>query len=276
MADKIWNGTGGTDGDCTDAANWTPSGVPSAADNVRLIATFDQNMATNLAGLTGVSLGDFIVEEGYSGTIGTSTADLQITCSSFEFHGTGLAYIDLEASNITATVHHSASSASVGPRGLYLVGSNLAALVVNNGVVGLAAVHGTSSTAAAVRVSGGTLVLGSGCTLTTVTCYGGNVTALADVTTANVYGGTFLTGEQAAVTTLNVQGGGVTDGSTGTITTANIEAGRLLVKMGVSKTITTVNLNAGGGFIYDPNSVTVTNVAIGDDNFPINISTSRG
>ena len=276
MADKYWNGNTGTDGDVTDASNWTPSGVPTASDNVRLVAAFDTAMSTNLDGLSGVSLGDFIVEEGYSGTIGTSTADLQITCSSFEFHGSGKSYIDLEASNITATVHGSASAASVGTFGLSLIGSNLAALVVSSGSVALAGFMGTTATAAAVRVSGGSLFLGSGCTLTTVTTYGGTTNTRANITTVNGYGGTMRTGEQAAITTLLVDGASVDDRSTGTITTATVNSGNLDIKAGTSKTISTLKINAGGGASWDPNSVTVSSLDIGDDNTPIRVNSSRG
>jgi len=276
MADKYWNGTGGTDGDVTDAANWTPSGVPSASDNVRLVAAFDQAISSNLDGLTGVSLGDFIVEEGYSGTIGSSTADLEITCSSFEFNGSGVAYIDLEASNITATVHNSAAAASVGAFGLYLIGSNLADLVVAGGSVALASVMGTTATAAAVHVSGGSVSLGSGCTLTTITAYGGNTTIRANVTNVNGYGGTIATKEQAAITTLLLDGATLDDGSTGTTTTATVNSGYLAVKAGTSKTISTLNINAGGGASWDPNSVTVSALVVGDDDVPIKVNTSRG
>ena len=276
MANKYWNGTGGTDGDVTDAANWTPSGVPGASDNVRLIASFDTNLDTNLDGLSGVSLGDFIVEEGYSGTIGTSTADLEITCSTFEFHGSGVSYIDLKASNITATVHNSASAPSVGSYGLHLIASNLADLLVINGSVALAGIMGTTSTTAAVHVSGGSLNLGSGCTLTTVTTYGGAVTIRASVTTVNGYGGTINTREQAAITTLLCDGASVEDGSTGTITTASIYSGDIQVRLGTTKTISTLNVYAGGGAAFDPNSVTVSTVNLGADNVPIRISSSRG
>jgi hypothetical protein len=276
MADKYWNGNAGTDGDVTDATNWTPSGVPTASDNVRLIAAFDTAMSSNLDGLTGVSLGDFIVEEGYSGTIGSSTADLEITCSSFEFNGSGVAYIDLEASNITATVHNSAAAASVGAFGLYLIGSNLADLVVAGGSVSLASVMGTTATAAAVHVSGGSVSLGSGCTLTTITAYGGNTTIRANVTNVNGYGGTIATKEQAAITTLLLDGATLNDGSTGTTTTATVNSGSLQVKAGTSKTISTLNINAGGAANWDPNSVTVSTVALGGDNVPIKINSSRG
>ena len=276
MADKYWNGNTGTDGDVTDATNWTPSGVPTASDNVRLVAGFNTAMSSNLAGLSGVSLGDFIVEEGYTGTIGTSTADLEITCTSFEFEGSGKAYIDLEASNITATIHGSAASTSVGTFGLYLIGSNLAALVVSSGSVALAGFMGTTATAAAVRVSGGTVTLGAGCTVTTVTTYGGTINTRANITTANGYGGTLRTGEQAAITTLLVDGASVDDRATGTITTATVNSGYLAVKAGTSKTISTLNINAGGGASWDPNSVTVSALVVGDDDVPIKVNTSRG
>jgi hypothetical protein len=278
MADKTWNGTGsvGNEGDLSQADNWTPGGVPVASDNVRLVPQYTQALTAALGTLSGVSLASFIVEDGYTGAVGTSTVDLDLTVSgTFEFNGTGASYIDLEASAIDAIVINTGSPSAKGRRSLNLTGSALTAVEVRGGNVGLGR-HGSTSTATATRISGGELYIDNGATVTNVTSHGGTCYLDSNITAATLYGGSLVVGESATITTLTIDGGSCTDYSTGTITTATVNSGRLTVPAGIAKAITTLNLNAGGAVSFDPNNVTVGDVQVGTDNVPITISTGRG
>jgi len=275
MADKTWNGTGGTNGDLSDAANWTPSGVPTTSDDVRFTASYTQAVSANLNALTGVTLGSVVIEKGYSGAIGDTTNDLDLTCTRFEFAGSGVSYIDLQASNITAIVHETAVASAIGQRGLYLIGSNIAELIVASGYIGLASRHGTTATAASVRASGGDVLLGSGATVTNIENHGGSIETATGATTAKNFSGRLTTKEAAAITTITVEGGTVNDSSTGTITTLNLEDGQYSVVYGYTKTITTINQN-GGRLYYDPNNVTVSTHNLATDSVPKFVTVTEG
>mgnify|MGYP003655553306 CR=1 FL=1 len=144
-------------------------------------------------------------------------------------------------------------------RGLYLKGSAIAFLSLIRGDVGLAHQYGETSTAATIRVKGGTMVCGTGASLTTVDAYGGTTKLGTSVTTLNTYAGNVSTSSTAAITTLNGYGGTITHNGTGTITTANLEGATLdLTNSGLARTVTTLNLRANGTIVYDPSIVIIS------------------
>jgi len=198
VANKTWVGTS-VAGSLSTAANWSPSGVPATTDNVR----FPAGSASITAALTALNntalggpLGAVIFEPGFSGTVGDSTTNMQFTCTRFEFSGTGLAYIDLEASAIAPQIFATAG-ASTGSRGLYLIGSALTTLNVESGSVGIAYRSGETSTVATVRAYGPSadVVVGSGTTLTTFYQTAGNSIINCAATTVTLYGGVIHTDE---------------------------------------------------------------------------------
>ena len=267
MADSIWYGTTSTA--WATSANW--SSDPTTGDHVRLVALYNNALAGS--DQSSLALGDFIVEDGYSSTIGSKTINLKIDPNYFKYNGRGQAFIDLHSAAITAEVHQTAG-ASVGEFGLYLVASNLTDLSVRGGDVGIAARHNTSATIATASISGGRVLFGEGASLTTVNVYGGNVTLNCSPTTVNVYGGTLTLQEQAAITTLNLKGSGlVLYNSSGNITTATLDAGSIdCLQSSVARTISTLKVNAGS-ISYDPNTVTITTRSAPD--FPSIDSTQR-
>lgn len=234
--------------------------IPVAADHVRIPA----GSAAISSGLdqSSVALGDFIVEDGYAQTIGSSSAPLRIDPDRFEFSGTGVAYIDLHSANIAPQVFRSAS-ASTGNYGLYLTGSNLTTLSVMGGTVGVAVRGGETSTVATIRVTDAAKVgIGSGVSLTTLYTSAGDVISQTSsaITTVTLEGGTIKTEGTGAITTLNVDKGTFTGNSTGTVTTANLTgSGAILdlTKSGASRTYSTIN-HSQGRLRYDKNVVTVT------------------
>ena len=257
MANKVWIGT---DGNYASASNWSPSGVPVAADNVRIPA----GAALIAAGLnqSAVALGDFIVEKGCAALIGATGAYLQISCARFEFEGTGVAWIDIGSSAISPIVK-TTTFAAEGSFGLYLKGSAIATLSVNDGLVGLAMRYGDTATVNTVRVTGkkAKCVMGSGVTLTTGYTSGGTLELHCAATTVTGEGGNVTTEETGAITTLNANGQGTYKlNATGTITTLNQNDSASVVdftQSGASRTVTTYNHHLGTRR-FDKNVVTFT------------------
>jgi hypothetical protein len=268
VANKTWLLT--STGDLNVSGNWSPSGVPSATDNVRFPAGSPAITASltslNTSTLSG-ALGTVVFEEGFTGAVGTSSTNMQFTCTRFDFSGTGIAYIDLEASSIAPQVFTTAG-AGAGSRGLYLKGSALTTLNVEGGSVGIAYRSGETSTVATIRCYGPSadVVAGSGTTLTTFYQTAGTSVIRCAATTVTCYGGTLKTTEAGAITTLNVRGGIVYPESTGTITTLNAIGGTTNFRnSGAARTVTTLSQDVSPGGIsqvnYDPAVVTVTNLS---------------
>ena len=261
MADKKWVGT---TGDLNTAGNWSPSGVPSSGDNVYFPAG-SPSVTASLDALKTATLGGALAivefEDGYTGTVGTSSSYMQFTCTSLKFSGTGQAWLNLEASAISPEIRKTAIPASAASRGLYLRGSALATLSVSgNASVGVAAYGAETSTITTARVVSGSasLLLGSGVTVTTVQVTAGQAEIRCGGTTLDVQGGNVTTYGTGTWTTVTEDGGTLYPYGTGTITTCNLNGGTLdRLTAGQALTITTMNHN-GGVLRYDENVTTIT------------------
>jgi len=260
MANKTWKGDdSGNEGNYGTAANWEPSGVPGAGDNVRLTADFTQDITATLD-QSAVAIGDFIVEEGYTGAIGTVAADLQIDPNRFEFAGAGTSFIDLGTAAISCQVHRT-KAGGTGTRGLYLKGSAIATLTVKSGSVGLASRHGDTATITTAVLAGASadVWIGEGVTLTNLYVNGGACKIRSAATAVYVYGGMIETEEEGAITTINQFAGTATLNSTGTVTTINHDGGVVdLSQSGAARTITTYSPEKGAALIDNP-IVVITN-----------------
>ncbi len=107
-----------------------------------------------------------------------------------------------------------------------------------------------------------TLILGSGCTTTTVNQEGGVLTMYAGATTLTMIGGTATTIGAGAFTTMTVQGGStVYHRSTGTITTLNVYPGATAdFSLDLrARTVTNCTVYSGGSLIDPEKTVTFTN-----------------
>lgn len=242
MAIKIWLGT--TDGDVTTAGNWSPSGQPTAADDVIITGAVSIDGATlSSAG----NLASFVIRD-YTGTIGSESSDLVVdlaASSTVEIATTGKAYIDFNASDVDVNINQTA--AVVAPEsGLHLKGSSMndvnlygssTVLIVEDDVDADINLLGTSTIArlgsggSAVNVSGiGSAFLygsvtniyangqaiyyyGSGAITTTQAENGATIyhETAANITNANAYGGNINangSNESVTVTNTNLTGGG--------------------------------------------------------------------
>lgn len=240
--------------------------IPVATDHVRIPAG---SGAMDGVDWTGVALGDFIREPGHTGAIGSAAAPLMIDPDKFEWSGTGVSHVY----SIGAIVHDVREAGGSGREtaGLYLTGTGITMLTVAKGTVGLAMLHGQTSTVTTVRVCGSaaTVVLGKGVTLTTSYVAAGALYQHCNATTTNMFGnGKFYTEEVGTITTLNMDGNSQAWlNSTGTITTVNMLAsyGGTVDMLGSAeaRTITTLN-HKSGTLKVDRAVVTITTYAVTD------------
>lgn len=263
----------GADPDTKDVDHVTFRQAPVAGDAVVIPASSSQ--AIDGVDQLGVALGRFVVEEGYNQSIGSAAAPLRITPTSYDFGGSGVAYLNFGAANISGTVRRTASAAT-GTCGLYLTGSNLNVLTVISGVVGVAFSPGTTSTVATVRTvgQGATVLLGAGCTNTDISVAKGNLVTSAAYTTALVYGGTLRTEGTGAGGTATVEGGVFVSNSSGTLTNCTVSgSGQAdFTQSGLPRTVTNLKQNPGGTVSYDPDVLTITNRLAPDS--PVRISSA--
>lgn len=260
--------SGGGDPDAQDPGHVKFYQIPQATEHVR----FDPDSASidSAVGLdqSGVAIGDFIVAEGYQGTIGSATIGyLYIDPDKFEFSGSGVAYINIMAAAISPKVYRTAA-ATAGQRGLHLRGTAIAVLDVIGGQVGLAIGAGETSTATTCRVMGnnGSLWLGSGAGVTNLDVYQGSARVRCAITTTKQYGGNIVTEELGAMTTVTQKGGTYIYQSGGTITTHNMYGGIFdEMQSGIARTVSTRNLFAGSLTINrNKEAVTVTSLVEND------------
>jgi hypothetical protein len=267
----------GTDPDTKDPGYVKFYQIPQATEHVRFAA--DSASIDSATGLdqSGVAIGDFIVDEGYQGTIGSATLGyLYIDPDKFEFAGSGVAYINIMAAAISPKIYRTAS-AEAGERGLHLRGTAISVLDVIGGQVGLAANPGETSTATTCRVMNGSLWLGSGVTGTNLQIWQGSARLRCGLTTITQYGGSIVSEEAGAMTTLNQNGGTYVYQSSGTIGTHNMRAGVFdEMQSGIARTVSTRNLYAGNSTILrNKEAVTVTSL-VEQDSYTVTITAGGG
>jgi hypothetical protein len=271
----------GTDPDTKDPFYVKFYQTPRATEHVRFAASSASiNSATGLD-QSGVAIGDFIVEEGWQGSIGSSTLGyLYIDPDKFEFAGGGSAasYINIMGAAISAKVYKTAQG-ELGARGLYLRGTAIAVLDVIGGQVGVASNAGETSTVTTVRVmsQGASVWLGSGAGVTNLHVYAGSARVRCNVTTTILYGGSIVLEAAAALTTLTQKAGTFIYQSSGTITTHNFYGGGFdEMQSGLARTVSTRNLFAGSGTINrNKEAVTVTTL-VENDSYTYSITAGSG
>lgn len=266
MATKTWKGDDATTPNSWSVAGNWDGGVPVNSDDVIIPA----GSAAITAGLnqSAVTLNSLIVENGFDQNIGSTTGDLQIGTSRFEFSALGgTQYIDLGSSNIDALIKNAAQPGD-GFFGLYLIGSSLNTVSVDNGRVAIAGLGGQTATVDDARVIGtGTLKLGSGVTLTDTYLTGeGTILQYCAGTNVDVHAGLFRSYGVGAITTVNAYGGELILNSSGTITTLNQYGGEVdLTKSAIARTVTNYNVKKGASGSQLASKVDTTYVTLSND-----------
>ena len=280
MAVKQWISTSSTD--WNTAGNWSPSGVPTDADDVYITSG-----STNIAGFdaSATELDSLTVGSKYTGTIGSRGTKLELDATTFNFSGNGDTYI--EGIYTTLTVQDTSTSTTA----LNLSGSTITTLRVlgGKGTVTVAADSTISTTIELIGADGVTLniadaaTIGGSCTLVsdsgrlelnqavpTITIYGGVADIQLDsgtVTTLDQYGGRvrWIPTAACTITTLTLYGG-LFDSRDSTaplytITNSTVhENGVIDERSGLENATYTTPINIEGGEVrYDSGrTITVT------------------
>ena len=254
MADKYWLGNVATTGKVDDAANWSPSGNPTGADNIY----FTSGAISATSGTLGDVSGNVIVTTGFTGNIGAPGAPLVVGNSNrFVFGGLGQCYISV-ASGKTITQFQSdrgvSSVTGLGTVTTTYVGDSTVDMTVTvaTNVYGLTPVSritmGTSATAITDAWTYGTMEVESR-NMTTVQVIGGGARLVSEgtalVTTGWVLqGGVYNKQSSATDTTFNVSGRGSTITPAGnpnpssTITTGRVFSGGQIINAATGSTLT--------------------------------------
>mgnify|MGYP003631744927 CR=1 FL=1 len=250
---------GGTDPDASTIDHVKFRQIPVTDDDVTIPATSSVAITLGLD-QSAVAIDEFITENG-SPAIATIAGYLHIKPNSFDLGANAVAYIDMGAEAISGTVRKTAAGAT-GGRGLYLRGTALATLTVIDGSVGVAFVPGELSTVSRVQTTGpgADVVLGAGCTLTTISAQKGKLEMHSAATTVKVRGAVVRTIGTGAITTVSILGGSFYGNASGTITTLNCEGGTAsMMESANARTITNLKVDPGGSIKYDPDIITITN-----------------
>lgn len=267
----------GTTTDVSNTANYSTGSLPVTGDTLFIEANpngTDVALATNLGTLSAVTLAALNISQTFSAAVGTPLAYFQVSATlvniGYQYGGTiaanGSPLIRVDLGSVQSLINVTGSSSSstlVGSGPISLKGTNASnVLNIETGSVSVASSPTEVSTIATIN-NGGTLVLGSGCTLTAINQFGGSLVFQSAVTTLTQSAGNSQSAGTGAITTANIYGGTYTSTSTGTITTLNVQAATADFSTDPrAKTITTANIFNGATFNVNTGvkgSVTLTN-----------------
>lgn len=258
MATKKWIGT---DGSYSTSGNWSPSGVPTNGDTVRLPP--GGGAITSGLDQSAVALVDFIVEKGYTAAIGSASLGyLKIDADKVIFEGTGAAWLDMGSAACDFEVN-ATQQPTTGNFGLYIKGSAIDDIAVTgSSVVGIAVNAGETATVQDIRVAGAaaSVQCGAGVTLTNSRLSAGKVHLKCAATLVQTYNGETRTSEAGAITTTETYGGTLVSNSIGTITTNKCYGGTVdFTQSAAVRTVTSTEIYSGATLRIDPSIVTMTN-----------------
>jgi len=265
------------------ATNWDTGAVPVNSDDVIV----ENSAADILYGLdqSAVTLTSLTIKSSFTGKIGVPRTNSRgyveyrdsylaigaTTCTIGEGEGTGSGRckINFGTAQTTCTVYQSGSRFERSIPATLLKGTHASnVLNVLKGDVGVAFFEGETATVATLRqgyetnVNGDTaVVLGPGCTLTTITKSGGDLEINSNLTTLTNSGGEtdIVAGTPGTIT---VTGGSVRYRTSGTCTTLTVGPGEVDFSRDL-RAVTVTNCTIKAGAVYsDPHErVTWTNPA---------------
>ncbi|MFO7897435.1 MAG: hypothetical protein R6V58_00070 [Planctomycetota bacterium] len=290
MATTLWTGDAG-DNDWSTAGNWS-NGVPANGDTVYfrdgsedVTASLDQSAVT---------VTKLVIEQSYTGLIGTPSAYLQIGATTVHIGehqgygtpvGSGRLKLDLDSAATMVTVYNTAATPeeeNLPPVRLLVdtVGSVDSTVDVLKGRVGIAVEPDESST---ITLSVGfrdsqsgdaEVVTGPGCTVDTLKTAGGDTECRAAPTTVTMDGGEVALFGTGQVTTFTIEGGTCYPENTGGIAAANFNGGESdFTRSLAARVVTAANAKPGATIKWDPDVVTMPQLTMTD---PVSVSISEG
>lgn len=268
MATNYWLDV---DGNWTNTANWSLAAVPVAADDVYILAG-SKAIITNL-NQSAVTLASLTIGQGFTGTIGTASAYLQISATAWTIGrpttdgstptGSSRIKINFGSVQFTGTVlATSASTSDSGYEAVRILGTHASnkLYVLGSSLIGVGTTTpAETSTISELDVNGATAVVnyGVGVTWTTAnvagggtlnTNTGGTTLAVDAASTANTYG-------SAAITNVNNSGTArLNHRTTTSVATLNAYPGSTTDFSGnpASTIVTTLNFYPGAAVTVNP------------------------
>lgn len=277
MATKIWVGTdSGNEGDWGVAANWSPSGVPIANDDV-FLENSSQSVDDTLD-QSAVELDSLNIAQSFTGSLGLDDTPFQIDSPVVNIgynngpgspSGSPLINLVLDAVASVIIVSNTGNSSDTSKSPLRLL-TNAAGttLEIRKGKVDLANDTGQVASIGAIvlnwltnKLRDVSLFIGDDVTLaSTIDQRAGDLLLRSACPTLTIEAGTARTRGSGAITALNVKGGIATLDSTGTITTLTIDGGTVdFTKSSVARIVTNLKLNPGGTLKHNPGDTTFAN-----------------
>ncbi len=265
MAKRKWDGSDSTD--ITDDANW--SGAVAAGDDL----IFPANAAGfNVEGTLAEEINSVVVEDGCTLTFGTNVSGVitpvvinlvNQTDHTVDLSGTGVSYFNF-TNAATITVRKAGTTQTSGVNPLNIATGPVATINIiptNSAFVGIAHQGGeTAVVTGDINITGGTVFIGSGVTLTTVNINqsGGIVWNSAELDTDDILyidGGTFyhLAG---ACNSIVSTGGTVYYNSTGTLLSLDLRGTIDFSKELGSREVTTAVVYEGAKLLDPHGDVT--------------------
>lgn len=210
---RSWD-AGGADREFNTQENWNGDTNPVTGDDA-MFPPMANSYSPDVAGgdMTAILLVNTLVQAGCLLGFGQRDDYLMLDTDYLRFEGEGQAFLDIDNST-EVLVLAGRSTDGNGDRGMSLVGSGNALLVVDAGEdnsVGVGANAGESAAFTAIRVMSGDVEVGDTVTYTTLVVRGGNVRTNCGVQaggTVTVSDGGVLTIEQGSPITLTIEDGG--------------------------------------------------------------------
>ena len=261
MTTRYWTNGAGT-GVVSTASNWSPSGAPTAGDDLVFAAstsgaaTTDDVVGGDYSALG--DMGDISIGAGFVKSFGSSAAYVLIQGGNIILESGGDVYLDVEASTSGDKVV--VNNTPTSDNALHLRGDIDTVRIINS--AGTIAIESTTSSSTssgytevdnlyvANRQGGKVSVEVAVASLDLIHQDAGRIENSAPVTTASVYGGNFKQESTGAITTLNSYGSSTAnlEGS-GTVTTVNIYGGTVRFRNNASDGLTVTNCNLYTGTI---------------------------
>lgn len=234
--------------------NWAEGAVPTTGDDVyidrpvSILYALDNNADT----LQSMLISERFTASSYIGLPFRNANGyeeyredyLKVSITTLNVYGkSGRIKINVGSVQTAVNVYSTGATAETDRSAFQLLGTNSSNVVnVYGGDVGIARNSGEVSTVATLKQTGGTLVCGSGVTLTNVTGTGGTLSVGSSTTTLIKEAGTLVVngGTQTALTFL-----GGTGTITGATTVTTLRQGGGTLSCGVNVAFTTVDKSAG-------------------------------
>lgn len=259
-------------------ANWSTGTLPTTSD----VVWFTNSAAPasyNLQAFSGVVFASLNIDSTYTGLIGLPRNNgngyveyrqryLQHATTVVNIlpglgAGSGQLQLDAGSAVLTMTGFASNSSAQQGLPALILRGTGANVYEFTTGNIGIAIEPGDTAAPASITVgyltsqaTDVTLLLGSGCTLssTTINQNGGQLTASSTIAQLTQEGGSMTLNLAAGLTLYDVEGGKLISQASGTLTAGTIGIGGTLDLTTNAQKLTMTNATITGTF-NDPNKV---------------------